>query len=182
MQSNWSYVGLALVLALGSAACNRNRNHPDVESQIEKSLDAAGLRDVNADQDREKGVITLKGEVPSEADKQRADQIAKAESQGQVVANEIAVRVPGAEDRMADTQSALDDGIEENFKAQIIQNKLDGVDYDSKEGVLTLTGKVKTADERQRAEKLAAAVPNVKQVVNEIEVSGQSATATTTRR
>ena len=83
---------------------------------------------------------------------------------------------------MADTQSALDDGIEENFKAQLIQNKLDGVDYDSTEGVLTLKGNVKTATERERAEKLAAAVPNVKQVVNEIEISGQTATATTTRR
>ena len=99
-----------------------------------------------------------------------------------MVANEIAVRIPGAEDRMADTQSALDDGIEENFKAQLIQNKLDGVDYDSKEGVLTLKGNVKTPTERQRAERLAAAVPNVKQVVNEIEVSGQPATSTTTRR
>ena len=174
---------MAFVLTIGSAACNRNRNNPDVEGQIKRSLDAAGLRDVKADQDRAKGVITLKGEVPTEADKDRADQIAKAESQGQVVANEIAVRAPGAEDRMADTQSALDDGIEENFKAQMIQNKLDGVDYDSKEGVLTLKGKVKTPAERQMAERLAASVPNVKQVVNELEISGrQPATSTTTRR
>jgi hyperosmotically inducible periplasmic protein len=182
MQSKWTVMGLALALVIGSAACNRNRNNPDVESRIEQSLDAAGLRDVNADQDREKGVVTLKGEVATEADKERADQIAKSESQGQIVANEIAVRPPGAEDRVADTQSALDDGIEENFKAQIVQNKLDGIDYDSNEGVLTLKGKVKTPAERQTAERLAASVPNVKQVVNEIEVNGQPATATSTNR
>ena len=49
------------------------------------------------------------------------------------------------------------------------------------EGVLTLTGNVKTPAERQAAERLAASVPNVKQVVNEIEVKDQPATTTTRR-
>src|SRR5262245_188470 len=157
MQSKWSILSLAFVLVMATA-CNRGPKHPDVQGQIKQSLDAAGLADVKADQDRDKGVVTLSGEVATETDKQRADDIAKSESAGQIIANQIAVRAPGVEDRMADTQSALDDGIEENFKAEIIKNKLDGVDYDSKEGVLTLSGKVKTQAQRQQAERLAAAV------------------------
>jgi osmotically-inducible protein OsmY len=37
--------------------------------------------------------------------------------------------------------------------------------------VLTLKGKVKSPEQRQQAEQVAANVPNVAQVVNEIEVN-----------
>jgi hyperosmotically inducible protein len=147
-----------------------------VEGEVERSLDAAGLRDVTADQDQ--GVVTLSGEVASEEEKARAEEIAKSAATGQIVANEIAVRPPGMEGEARGMQSALDDGIEQNFKAKLIANKLnEGVDYDSQEGVLTLTGEVETAAKRQQLEQLAAAVPNVKQVVNKVEVEGGSAAA-----
>ena len=173
---------LAFLLITGGVACNRTARGPDVEKQINQSLDAAGLRDVKADQDRDKGVVTLKGEVQNEGDKAKAEEIAKSEAAGQVVANEIAVRIPGQESEMKTTDSALDDGIEDNYKAAITRNHLDDVKYDAKEGVITLSGTVATEAQRQQAEKLAASIPNVKQVVNTIEVSGGKATATTTRK
>jgi osmotically-inducible protein OsmY len=52
------------------------------------------------------------------------------------------------------------------------------VKYDVKNGVVTLTGDVGSQAKREQVEKLAASVPNVKQVVNEIEVKGQKATST----
>jgi osmotically-inducible protein OsmY len=171
---------VALLLAVGGSACNRSTNNPNVEAQINRSLEAAGLRDVSADQDVEKGLVTLTGEVLDENQKAQAEQIAKTEAGGQIVANEISVRPPGLENQMDETQSALDDGIESNFKAQLVKNNLEAVSYDSEEGVLTLTGSVDSQSARQLAEKLAASVPNVKQVVNMIEVRGQ-ATPTTTR-
>ena len=171
---------LTLLLVAGSIACSRT-NRPDVEAQINRSLEAAGLRDVSADQDADKGVVTLTGEVTDEGQKARAEQIAKAEAGGQIVANEISVRPPGLENQMQETQSALDDAIESNFEAQLVKNRLEEVSYDSKEGVLTLTGTVDSQAKRQTAEKLAAAVPNVKQVINMIDVKGQAATTTTTR-
>src|SRR5688572_20083764 len=131
----------AILLALGGMACNQ-ANRADVEDQINRSLEAAGLRDVSADQDAEKGVVTLTGEVADESQKERAEEIAKAEAAGQVVANEIAVRTPGLENQMEETQSALDDGIESNYEAQLVKNQLEEVSYDSNEGVLTLTGSV----------------------------------------
>ena len=170
--------GLVFLLAIGAAACNRAPKSPDVQDQIERSLHAAGLTDVTAKQDRDKGVVTLGGTVPSEDDKNRASQIAESQGAGQVVANEISVRPPGAESEAKDTQSALDKGIEDNFKAEVVSHKLDGVDYSAKEGVLTLSGTVHSQAERNQVEKLAKAVPNVKQVVNTLEVEGQKATTT----
>jgi osmotically-inducible protein OsmY len=45
------------------------------------------------------------------------------------------------------------------------------IDFKSNNGVLTLKGKVKSPEQRQQAEQVAANVPNVAQVVNEIEVN-----------
>jgi osmotically-inducible protein OsmY len=47
-----------------------------------------------------------------------------------------------------------------------------------KNGVVTLKGKVPSETKREQVEKLAASIPNVKQVVNELEVKGQKATST----
>jgi osmotically-inducible protein OsmY len=74
--------------------------------------------------------------------------------------------------------SDLDKGIEKNFDAVLVQHKLDNaLNYDVKNGVITLTGKVKSQSQRDGVEKLAYAVPNVRQVVNELEVKNQKATS-----
>ena len=64
-------------------------------------------------------------------------------------------------------------GIETNFKASIKANKnLDkqSINYKAKNGTLVLTGCVKTDQQKVEAESLARHVPNVQQVVNEIQV------------
>jgi osmotically-inducible protein OsmY len=68
--------------------------------------------------------------------------------------------------------SDIDGGIEKNYKAALIANHLDKqhVDFSAKNGVLTLKGRTETAQQRQRAQIAAANVPNVKQVLNQIEV------------
>jgi len=179
MRLNTLYAGLASFLLVVAVACSQNRpSNPEVEAEVERSLDAAGLRDVSADQDVDKGVVTLTGAVPSEAEKARAEQVAKSVAAGQIVANEIAVRPPGMEEIAKDSQSALDEGIENNLNAALIQHRLEGVDHSSKEGVVTLTGTVDSQAIRQEVEQLAVAVPNVKQVINMIDVKNQKATAT----
>jgi osmotically-inducible protein OsmY len=52
------------------------------------------------------------------------------------------------------------------------------VKYDVKNGVVTLTGEVGSQADRARAEDLASKVPNVQQVVNELQVRKQKATST----
>jgi osmotically-inducible protein OsmY len=67
-----------------------------VSDSIRKSLDQAGLKDVSVSQDRDKGVVALGGHVAADADKSRAESIAKAIAAGQVVADQIAVTLPVA--------------------------------------------------------------------------------------
>ena len=43
--------------------------------------------------------------------------------------------------------------------------------YDAKNGVLTLKGNVKTTQQKAEAEQLASKIPNVQQVVNQIDVN-----------
>ncbi len=74
--------------------------------------------------------------------------------------------------------SDLDQGIEKNLDAALIQNKMHhNVKYSVKSGVVTLTGEVNSQDNRALAEKVAIGVPNVQQVVNNLQVKNQKATS-----
>ncbi|MGD1097035.1 MAG: BON domain-containing protein [Bryobacteraceae bacterium] len=150
----------------------------DVSDSIRKSLDQAGFKDVSASQDRDKGVVTLSGQVAMDADKARAESIAQSIAAGQVVSNQIAVVPAAAESDAKAVNSDLDKGIGTNLDAALIEAKLhDNVKYDVKNHVVTLTGEVNSQANRERAEMVASAVLNVQQVVNELQVRGQKATS-----
>ncbi|HLJ15637.1 MAG TPA: BON domain-containing protein [Bryobacteraceae bacterium] len=175
--------GLAAVLAIGTfvAGCSTTATKsPDVADKIRRDLDASHYGDVSVSQDRDKGVVTLTGHVASDGDKAQAESLAKADAAGQVVADEIAVVPPGADDHKVGTvNSDLDQAIEKNLDAALIQNRLDkDVSHDVKNGVVTLKGTVNSDGKRSRAESIASKVPNVQQVVNELEVKGQKASST----
>jgi hyperosmotically inducible protein len=155
---------------------------PDVSDSIRKSLDQAGLKSVSVTQDREKGVVTLSGNVAADAEKAQAESIATGIATGQVVSNQIAVVPPGGEGAAKTVNSDLDAGIEKNLDAALIQNKCHkGVTYEVKSGVVTLTGEVSSQSKRALVEKVASTVPNVQQVVNELQVKDQKATSTPTQ-
>ncbi len=174
-------VSLLTLLAVGTiAGCSSEpTKSPDVTDNIRKSLDQAGLKDVKVNQDRTKGVVTLSGEVPSDMDKTQAETIASAQAGGQVVADQITVVPPAMASEAKAVNSDLDKGIEKNLDASLIQNRFNKqVKYDVKSGVVTLTGEVNSQSKRAYAEKVAAAVPNVQQVVNELQVKDQKASST----
>ena len=154
------------------------RQSPDVSDSIRKSFDQVGLKDVSVSQDRDKGVVTLGGHVAADADKSQAESIAKSIATGQVVANQIAVMPPGGESEAKAVNSDLDKAIEKNLDAALIQNKLHkSVKYDVKNGVVTLNGEVNSQSKRAQAEQIASAVPNVKQVVNDLQIKNQKASS-----
>jgi hyperosmotically inducible periplasmic protein len=168
------------VAALGMlAGCANTTKSPDVAANIRRGLDQAGLKSVSVSQDREKGVVTLGGQVGSDANKQQADSIADSMAAGQVVADQIAVVPSGpAGNGMETINRDVDKGISANLDAALIQNQLHGfVNYSVKNHVVTLTGKVNSEAMRQQAQQVAAAVPNVTQVVNELQVKNQKATS-----
>lgn len=150
----------------------------DVSGNIRTSLDQAGLRDVSASQDVDKGVVTLGGHVAADGDKMQAESIAKSFAGTEVVSNQIAVLPPGAEHKTAEINSDLDKGIASNLDAALIKGRLhESVKYAVKNSVVTLTGEVDSQSKRARAQDVASAVLNVQQVVNELQVAGQKASS-----
>lgn len=154
------------------AGCNRE-NHPDVKYAVDTAMTQNGLGVVKVSQDRDKGVLTLKGNVESEDQKAQAENIARQAAPGYTVANELGVTPPGEGSQAKAVNSNLDNAIEDNYKAALKEHKnLDdqSISADAKNGTLVLKGSVKTKAQRQEAVQLAKAVPNVQQVVDEIEV------------
>ena len=174
-----SLATLALLAVGILAGCSSTTaKSPDVSDNIRKSLDQAGFKDVSVSQDRDKGIVTLGGQVASENDKSQAESLARSLASTQVVADQIAVTPVGVEKEAKAVNSDLDDGIEKNLDAALIQNKMhDNVKYDVKSGVVTLTGEVTSQNNRELAEKVATSVPNVKQVVNDLQVKNQKASS-----
>ncbi len=159
------------------AGCSGIRKSPDVSDSIRKSLDQADLKDVSVSQDRDKGVVTLGGLVSSDGGKSQAESIAKSIAGGQVVSNQIAVTPLGSENAAKAVNSDVDGGIEKNLYAALIQNKLhESVKYAVTNSDVTLTGEVDSQSKRRQAESIASSVPNVGQVVNELQVKNQKAT------
>ena len=160
---------LAIFLALG---CSGNRgSNPPLKDQIKKALQQADLQNVTVDEDRGKNLITLGGSVHSVENKTKAMEVAKAAAPNRVIANEISVQPVDQEGAAKKISKDVDTAIEKEYQAVLIANHLDkGVHYHAKNGVLTLTGHVDTPDDRATAQQLASSVPNVQQVINELQV------------
>jgi len=159
--------------AFAIAGCHQESSHPDEKGAVTNSLNSNQFNNVSVSQDRDKGVMTLTGNVDSEDKKSQAATIAKQAAPDYTIANEIGVRPPEQANAGA-VASDLDKGIEDNFKAEIKAHKaLDdqSIRASAKNGTLELKGSVKTAAQRKEAEALAKKTPNVQQVVNEIEVN-----------
>jgi osmotically-inducible protein OsmY len=171
---------LLAVLAFGilSGCATNSTQSPDITADLRKALDQAGLQDVSTGQDRENHVVTLGGHVASAGDKQQAQAIATQLAGIQVVRNQIEILpVGGVKDTKA-IDTDLDKGIERNLDAVLIQNQLhDDVKYEVKNFVVTLTGDVRSETLRRQAEQIATTVPNVQQVVNELQIKKQVATS-----
>ena len=165
----------SVVLAgtLSVAGCHQNSAHADQKDAVTNTLNSNQLSNVSVSQDRDKGVMTLSGNVDSADKKSQAETLAKQAAPDYTVANEIGVRPPDASNAGA-VASDLDKGIEDNFKAAIKANKaLDdqSIHASAKNGTLELKGTVKTALQKKEAGAIAKKTPNVQQVVNEIEVN-----------
>ena len=161
-------------------ACSQQRaNTPDAKPAVQDALKAAGYNNIDVSRDRDKGVITLTGDVPTDADKAKAEQIARNAANGMVVANEIGVRPVGDEDAAKSVDKHMDDAIEDHMKAEIAAHRWENqhIHFDANNRVLTLTGDVDTAHQRQQVNDVAKKIPGVQQVVNELQVKGEKQSA-----
>jgi hyperosmotically inducible protein len=178
-------VVLLAFLALGAlVGCSSQRaSTPPAKDNVKNALNEKGMGDVNVDEDRDKGVITLKGDAKDEASRQQAGEIAQAAAPGRVIANELAVRPVGEEGTAKKIDSNVDDAIENSFKAEIAAHHWENqhVSFNVKNGVLTLTGDVDAPAQRTQMEKTAAKIDGVRQVVNELQIKGKKTAAAANR-
>lgn len=175
-------VATSLVGVFVIAGCHKTKpDYPDFKGAVSSSLAQKDLGSIQVSQDRDKGVITLSGTVPTLDEKQQAESVAKQAAPNYTIADEIAVVSPGTAKETKAGDSDTDGAIKDNFKAALTKNpKLEKqtISVKSTNGVVVLSGSVKTEADKLEAGKLAKAVPNVQQVVNEIKVklpaTGQS--------
>jgi osmotically-inducible protein OsmY len=167
------FAAFAVAVLISCLACsNRTGDNVSYKDAVKRALEQAELTDVSVVEDRDKNTVTLGGTVHSDDAKQTAARVAKNAAGDRIIVNEVSVRPVGEESEANSMASDIDGGIEKNYKAALIANHLDKqhVDFSAKNGVLTLKGRTETAQQRQRAQIAAADVPNVKQVLNQIEV------------
>lgn len=176
-------LGAATALLSGTllmAGCHNNASHPDEKDAVTNALKTNQLGDVSVSQDRDKGVMTLSGNVDSDTKKSQAETVTKQAAPDYTVANEIGVRPPDQSNAGA-VASDLDKAIEEDFKAGVKANKaLDdqSIHGDAKNGTLKITGSVKTEMQKREVGAMAKKIQHVKEVVNELEVKpGKHSTA-----
>lgn len=158
---------MGLLMSVG--ACTQRRSEAD---NVKKALEQADLKDVTVSDDADKNTVTLGGTLHSDAAKSKAGDVAKSAAPDRQIANEISVQPVGEESQSKAIASNLDDGIEHDYKAALLSKHLDklSIHYKAKNGVLTLSGNVPNHGQAQEAELLASKVPNVQQVVNQLEV------------
>jgi osmotically-inducible protein OsmY len=158
---------LAAATLIATTACGPKT--PDYEKTADTALSSAALDKVDANYDNDAKTIHLTGTVDTENDRQRAsDVVQKAVGDGAQVANEVTVA--NKDEGIADD---LDNGIETHLGNLVDQEadlKDDSIDFDANNGVVTITGEVKSSAERDKVGDLARSQPGVKDVVNSLEV------------
>ena len=161
-----SLLPAALMCLVLTGACNRGPNPKD---QVSDQLKSANFHDVNVAYDRNAKVVHLKGAVDSAAERSRAEEIAqRAVGTTGTVANELTVK--GETDRTANDH---DGDIRRELKAKVENDtvlKDRDMNFDVKNGVVTIKGDVATGAEKQKVGQMAQSTENVKDVVNSLDV------------
>ena len=148
-------------------ACAKNDNTPNYESRVKDRLKDANIKDVDANWNKDEHALHLSGKVQAEAEKQRAEVVANevVGTSGRVV-NEV--KVEGVDTR--DEDKRIEDRLDDLFKNdQKTQDNLD-LKFDSKAGVVTVTGKAPSQAEKERIAERVRSVDGVKDVVNDLDV------------
>lgn len=173
MKTKFLSLGIAILMTVGlGIACSKTKKAGIDEDQVKSQLQQADLNDVKVHVDNDKKVVRLDGNVQSDQQKDQAEQIAKQAAPAYVISNEIGVRPENASGQAGKVNSNLDDGIKSDWKALEAKNDWgkQHINAEVKNGVLTLKGDVDTTAQRTEIEKAAATIPNVTQVVNELDV------------
>jgi hyperosmotically inducible periplasmic protein len=181
-QRFFGWLGAVAIACTMGAACSKS--DPGVTTAVKAKLaadDTVKAYEINVDtKDR---VVTLKGEVDTEAAKARAIEIARATDGVRDVVDAMTVKSPvsattGAADTTREKAAGAgevlgDAGITTAVKTKLLADPdVAGlkIDVDTTGGVVTLKGDVTSAVERKRAVEIARETSGVKSVKDQLKI------------
>lgn len=172
-----SLVAVALtvfaMLTLGACAttqpAGQQVDDATITSKVKAKLTAdPEVNPFNIDVDTDDGVVTLRGRVEDPEAKTQAERLARDTSGVRSVRNQIRVG-----ERVGSETPASDQGIAAAVSAALAADSdvaATNIDVDVQDGVVTLSGVVKSAAARQEAERIARNADGVRSVRNELQV------------
>jgi hyperosmotically inducible protein len=172
MQSRWSTcLAIGLILGVMTACAETD---PGVTTAVKAGLAADDtVKSYQIDVDTKDKVVTLSGTVDSPAAKARAFTVAQGTKGVASVVDNVTVKAAGTPERPPEvvvTDAALTVAV----KTKLLGDpKVSGlkIDVDSKEGVVTLTGTVKSQAEKDEALRLARETDSVRNVVDKLAIA-----------
>jgi hyperosmotically inducible periplasmic protein len=171
MQSRGIVWVAAVAFAVVSAACGQT--DAGITTAVKSKL--AADNDVKAyqvDVDTNNKVVTLSGNVDTATAKTRAVEIARGTGGVANVVDNIKVTAPSVPD--AKRVMYTDPALTASVKAKLIVDdlvKARNIDVDTRDGVVTLTGEVRSQAEKDQALKIARETEGVKSVTDRITVT-----------
>jgi hyperosmotically inducible protein len=172
----------AIAVVLLTAACAKSDAGITTSVKAKMAADDT-VKAYQINVDTKEGVVTLTGEVPSQAAKEMAVQLARSTDGVVSVVDNLTVAVaqsePGIGDATAATAGRVGDVASDAMLTSAIKTKLLAdpdvaalkIDVDTAAGVVTLTGNVKTAAERDEALRIARETEGVKNVVDRLKIT-----------
>lgn len=181
MYKRFASLTCAIGVVLLTAACAKS--DVGITTSVKSRLAADDMvKAYQINVDTKNRVVTLTGEVPSQAAKESAVKIARSTDGVSSVVDNLTIAVAGTDRGLGDATAAtagragevasdamLTSSIKTKFLADPNVSGLK-IDVDTTNGVVTLTGNVKTAAEKAEALRIARDTDGVKTVVDRLTV------------
>jgi hyperosmotically inducible protein len=162
-------LGLAMATGFGLVAAASDTNDMWLTTKAKIALmtaDGVSVRAVNVD--TVNGAVTLHGKVKTEGEKERAAAAVRGVEGVKSVRNLLQIVPDAFKDAVKASDSAIKDRVDAALRAD---KSVEGVSVASvNNGVVLLSGKATSLNEKLRAIELAYAVDGVSRVASEIEV------------
>ena len=141
----------------------------EVQAQLRQQVQVA-----NFNSQIQNGVVTLRGTAHSEAERMQAEQIARRINGVARVENQIVVdagRAAAVDSNHSDIDASLGAAVQQSLRSDP-RVHAGSIDVDTRSNIVTLTGVVRSNEEKELAGRLAGQTREVAEVRNRLAVSG----------
>src|SRR5262245_16853307 len=167
----FSQVAVAVMVVLLTAGCSQP--DPVITGKVKAAMAVdSTVRASQIEVATKDGVVTLSGNIDSQAEKDRAMEIARSASGVRSVVDMLAVRTGPAVGNAPDPDRTVGEHVDDALITAAVKTRLLDdpvvkglrIDVDTRAGVVFLTGSVTSQEESDRAVEIARATDHVKDV------------------